>query len=163
MSLSLETVDETQKLRLELRLKQLEKLEACQSEFIPFVRSMWPGFIAGRHHYIIAEKLEEIASGKLKRLIINMPPRHTKSEFASFLFPAWMMGRDPSMKIIQATHTTEPAVRSRTFWKRTSTMIFLKGLSYQQIVRHRADGTQNRVVCTMPWALVRTWRAVVVI
>jgi len=110
MSLSLETVDETQKLRLELRLKQLEKLEACQNEFIPFVRSMWPGFIAGRHHYIIAEKLEEIASGKLKRLIINMPPRHTKSEFASFLFPAWMIGRDPSMKIIQATHTTELAV-----------------------------------------------------
>ena len=110
MSLSLETVDETQKLRLELRLKQLEKLETCQTEFIPFVRSMWPGFIAGRHHYIIAEKLEEIASGKLKRLIINMPPRHTKSEFASFLFPAWMIGRDPSMKIIQATHTTELAV-----------------------------------------------------
>ena len=64
MSLSLETFDETQQLRLELRLKQLEKLEACQDEFIPFVKSMWPGFIAGRHHYIIAEKLEEIATGK---------------------------------------------------------------------------------------------------
>ena len=42
MSLSLETFDETQQLRLELRLKQLEKLEACQDEFIPFVKSMWP-------------------------------------------------------------------------------------------------------------------------
>ena len=71
---------------------------------------MWPEFIAGRHHYIIAEKLEQIARGEIKRLIINMPPRHTKSEFASFLFPAWMIGRKPSMKIIQATHTTELAV-----------------------------------------------------
>ena len=71
---------------------------------------MWPGFIAGRHHHIIAEKLEEIAQGKLNRLIINMPPRHTKSEFASYLFPAWMIGRKPDMKIIQATHTTELAV-----------------------------------------------------
>mgnify|MGYP007032654281 CR=1 FL=1 len=71
---------------------------------------MWPEFIAGNHHKIIADKLQRIASGDLKRLIVNMPPRHTKSEFASFLFPAWMMGRNPNMKIIQATHTTELAV-----------------------------------------------------
>jgi predicted phage terminase large subunit-like protein len=71
---------------------------------------MWPDFIAGRHHKIIAEKLERVASGELKRLIVNMPPRHTKSEFASYLFPAWMIGKNPEMKIIQATHTTELAV-----------------------------------------------------
>ena len=40
-----------------------------------------------------------------------MPPRHTKSEFASFLLPAWMIGSDPKLKIIQATHTAELAVR----------------------------------------------------
>ena len=81
-----------QELKLRLRLAQLEKNEACQNEFLPFVKSMWPEFIAGRHHKIIAEKLERVARGELKRLIINMAPRHTKSEFASFLFPAWMMG-----------------------------------------------------------------------
>jgi predicted phage terminase large subunit-like protein len=110
LNLDTHTDAEVQKLRLELRLKQLEKVETCKAEFLPFVRAMWPEFIAGRHHYLIAEKMEEIASGKLKRLIINMPPRHTKSEFASYLFPAWMIGRNPSMKIIQATHTTELAV-----------------------------------------------------
>lgn len=110
MSLPIGTELETQKLKLELRLKQLERVETCHDEFIPFVKSMWPEFIAGRHHYIIAEKLEQIARGEIKRLIINMPPRHTKSEFASYLFPAWMIGRNPAMKIIQATHTTELAV-----------------------------------------------------
>ena len=110
MSLPLGTELETQKLKLELRLKQLERVDTCHEEFIPFVKSMWPEFIAGRHHYIIAEKLEQIARGEIKRLIINMPPRHTKSEFASYLFPAWMIGRKPEMKIIQATHTTELAV-----------------------------------------------------
>ena len=110
MSLPLGTELETQKLKLELRLKQLERVEACHDEFIPFVKSMWPEFIAGRHHCIIAEKLEQIARGEIKRLIINMPPRHTKSEFASYLFPAWMIGKKPEMKIIQATHTTELAV-----------------------------------------------------
>ena len=98
------------RLKLELRLAQLERSAACQEDFLTFVRAMWPQFIVGEHHRTIANKLERIATGELKRLIINMPPRHTKSEFASYLFPAWMIGRDPTMKIIQATHTTELAI-----------------------------------------------------
>ena len=108
------------KLKLELRLAQLTKNEECQENFLTFVINRWPEFIAGRHHFIIAEKLERVAKGELKRLIINMAPRHTKSEFASFLFPAWMMGRNPKMKIIQATHTTELAVN---FGRKTKNMI----------------------------------------
>ena len=80
---------EDRMLKLQLRLAQLEKQESCRNNFLDFVSSMWPDFISGRHHRIIAEKLERVASGELKRLIINMAPRHTKSEFASFLFPAW--------------------------------------------------------------------------
>ena len=110
MNVQINQTNEDKLLKLRLRLAQLEKNEACQDNFLTFVRSMWPDFIAGRHHYIIAEKLQRVAKGELKRLIINMAPRHTKSEFASFLFPAWMMGRNPRMKIIQATHTTELAV-----------------------------------------------------
>ena len=62
-------------------------------------------------HKIIAEKLELIAQGKLKRLIVNMPPRHSKSEMASYLMPSWFLGRNPKLKIIQATMNTELAVR----------------------------------------------------
>ena len=115
---------EEQELKLRLRLAQIERNEACQDEFLTFVRTMWPQFVTGRHHEIIAEKLERVASGSLKRLIINMAPRHTKSEFASFLFPAWMMGRNPSMKIIQATHTTELAVN---FGRKTKNLIESEG------------------------------------
>ncbi len=79
--------------------------------FLPFVRSVWPEFKEGSHHKIISKKFEDIASGKLKRLIINMPPRHTKSEFASFLFPAWFVGKNPKAKIMQTTHTGELAIR----------------------------------------------------
>ena len=109
-----------QEAKLTLRLAQLEKHERCQEDFLIFVKNMWPDFIAGRHHKIIAEKLERVARGELKRLIINMAPRHTKSEFASFLFPAWMMGKNPKMKIIQATHTTELAVN---FGRKTKNLI----------------------------------------
>ena len=76
-----------------------------------FVKHMWPEFIEGDHHKIIAEKFNNLKARKIKRLIVNMPPRHTKSEFASFLLPAWMIGNNPKLKIIQATHTAELAVR----------------------------------------------------
>lgn len=84
--------------------------ERGQNSFLDFVKVMWPGFISGRHHAVMAKKFEEIASGKLKRLIINMPPRHTKSEFASYLLPAWFLGKFPQKKIIQSSNTAELAV-----------------------------------------------------
>ena len=91
--------------------KQKRGIEKAQTDFMSFVKRVWPEFIEGSHHKKIAEKFNDLANGKIKRLIINMPPRHTKSEFASFLLPAWMIGRRPKLKIIQSTHTTELAVR----------------------------------------------------
>lgn len=87
-----------------------ETREAGQDDFLAFVQSVWPGFIYGRHHALMAQKFEDIANGKSKRLIINMPPRHTKSEFASYLLPAWYLGRFPNKKIIQCSNTAELAV-----------------------------------------------------
>ena len=86
------------------------KREKAQGDFAAFVKEMWPGFIDGRHHKVMAKKFEEIAQGKIKRLIINMPPRHTKSEFASFMLPAWFLGLYPGKKIIQCSNTAELAV-----------------------------------------------------
>ena len=90
--------------------KQSLSIEQAQGDFMKFVGEMWPGFIHGRHHKVMARKFEEIAEGKIKRLIINMPPRHTKSEFASYLLPAWFLGKYPGKKIIQTSNTAELAV-----------------------------------------------------
>jgi predicted phage terminase large subunit-like protein len=84
--------------------------EKAQDNFMDFVHQMWPGFINGAHHKVMAKKFQEIADGKCKRLIINMPPRHTKSEFASFMLPAWFLGKFPDKKIIQCSNTAELAV-----------------------------------------------------
>ena len=91
-------------------LMEADRREQCKEHFIPFVEDMWPSFIAGRHHKIMADAFERVANGSLKRLIINMPPRHTKSEFASFLFPSWFLGKFPHKKIIQTAHTAELSV-----------------------------------------------------
>ena len=90
--------------------KEAVEREKAQADFMAFVKMMWPSFIHGRHHALMAKELEAIANGKNKRLIIALPPRHTKSQFASYLFPAWFLGKYPDKKIIQASNTAELAV-----------------------------------------------------
>jgi len=92
------------------KLAELKKRKLAQNRFLAFVKEVWPTFIAGRHHAKMADAFERVANGTCKRLIINMPPRHTKSEFASYLLPAWFLGKYPHKKIIQCSHTAEPAV-----------------------------------------------------
>ena len=91
-------------------LRKRKQGAQSQVHFLDFVKQMWPGFIGGRHHTIMAEKFEAVARGEIKRLAISLPPRHTKSEFASYLLPAWFLGNYPEKKIMQASHKTELAV-----------------------------------------------------
>ena len=102
-------VEEAERAKI-MMLLEYDRVEKCQESFIYFASHMWPGFISGKHHQIMASAFERVAKGELKRLIINMPPRHTKSEFASYLLPAWFLGRFPEKKIIQTAHTAELAV-----------------------------------------------------
>ena len=109
-------------------LEDVKSIKDAREKFIPFVYKMWPGFISGRHHAIMADAFERIANGTLKRLIVNMPPRHTKSEFASYLLPAWFMGQYPHKKIIQTAHTAELAVG---FGRKVKNLI--DGEDYQKV------------------------------
>lgn len=107
---SLPPEEQRELLKLVTALQTAKSREEEQRSFMAFVRRHWPTFISGRHHQIMAEAFEEVASGKCKRLIINMPPRHTKSEFASYLLPAWFLGLFPNKKVIQSSHTADLAV-----------------------------------------------------
>ena len=97
--------------KLEYRLMLLETQDKARNHFIDFVRYVWPSAILGEHHKRMASAFDRIAKGTLKRLIVNMPPRHTKSEFASYLLPAYLMGRNPALQALEATHTAELAVK----------------------------------------------------
>ena len=118
--------------KMYLRYGEKKKQSNIKQDFLSFVKHMWPDFIQGSHHKIIAKKFNDMAQGKIKRLIVNMPPRHTKSEFASSLLPAWMIGRNPKLKIIQTTHTGELAIR---FGRKAKTLI--DSPEYQEIFKTR--------------------------
>jgi hypothetical protein len=154
-----------QELQEELIRLQLAKLNKAEKQFIPFVKTVWPEFVEGPHHIKIAKQFERIATGEIKRLIVNMPPRHTKSEFASYLFPAWMVGRNPKLKVIQTTHTGELAVR---FGRKMKTLLTPKSIArsfmtseLNQILKLPVVGKRTTVANTMLPVLVVRLQVVV--
>ena len=101
-----------QKKRLETLMGELnlrKRRVKAQQEFIPYVQEVWPDFISGAHHRRIAKLFEAVARGEKKRVIINLGPRHTKSEFASYLLPSWFLGQYPKKKVMQISNTGELA------------------------------------------------------
>ena len=98
-------------LALEEAKRAISIRDKCHEDFLTFVEHVYDGFIQCSHHKQVAKRFETLAKTPGSRLIVNMPPRHTKSEFASYLLPAWLIGKNPELKIIQTTHTAELAVR----------------------------------------------------
>ena len=86
------------------KIKRLE-IKAAQKSLIDFAKRVYPNYSVGAHHKVMARIFKEVAEGKNKRVIINIAPRHGKSELTSFLLPAWYLGLNPDHQIIMATHT----------------------------------------------------------
>jgi len=80
-------------------------LKRSQTSLTAFANHVYPGFKEGSHHRKLAQIFKDVIDGKKKRVIINIAPRMGKSEFSSYLFPAWFLGQYPDKKIIMATHT----------------------------------------------------------
>ena len=90
----------------------------CKTDFLKFIKFTMPTvsdpnnieksvFKDARHHRAIAQALEKVSKGKIKRLIITLPPRHGKSEMVSRRFIPWLMGKDPYKSIIFATYNED--------------------------------------------------------
>jgi len=84
--------------------------KAAQDDLIAFCKKMMPEFIVGEHHKLLADILMSIEAGGKDRVCVNMPPRHGKSQIVSIFFPAWVLGRDPTKKVMMVSHTTDLAV-----------------------------------------------------
>ena len=89
---------------LELR-EQRARLAAAQDNMLGFAKAVYPGFKIGPHHKRLAKIFTDVIEGRKKRVIINIAPRMGKSEFSSYLFPAYFLGKYPNKKIIMGTHT----------------------------------------------------------
>ena len=81
-----------------------------KESFLDFINHVYPGYKVGPHHLKLIQIFEDIAAGKKKRVIVNIAPRHGKSELISYLAPAWFLGKYPQKKIIMGSHTADLAV-----------------------------------------------------
>lgn len=102
--------------RYELVLKRLIAVLDAESSMLAFTRLMMPvpgihhadpdytRYDAQRFHRVICAALEELEAGRIKRLIISLPPRHGKTQLASKMFPAWFSGRNPDKSLIFGTY-----------------------------------------------------------
>ena len=111
--MALPSMPDKEKRRVAELLKQYQAemtKKAGKSSFLDFIRHVYPGYKVGPHHYKLARIFEDIAAGKKKRVIVNIAPRHGKSEMISYLAPAWFLGNHPQKKVIMASHTADLAV-----------------------------------------------------
>ena len=83
------------------------KAELARRSLQDYIKLLWPGYRTAPHIDLLCEKLEAVERGELHRLIICMPPRHSKSVHVSEYFPAWYMGKNPSRQVITATYSGE--------------------------------------------------------
>jgi predicted phage terminase large subunit-like protein len=104
---------------LEVREKRAS-LVAANHSMLGFANAVYPGFKTGPHHKKLAKIFTDVIEGRKKRVIINIAPRMGKSEFSSYLFPAYFLGKYPNKKIIMGTHT---AGLSEDFGRRIRNLI----------------------------------------
>jgi predicted phage terminase large subunit-like protein len=89
--------------------RELIRRKEARKSLIAYTRYTFPDYLPAAHHTLIAQKLEAVASGEIKRLMIFMPPRHGKSELASKRFPSWFIGNNPKRNIIAASYNSDLA------------------------------------------------------
>jgi hypothetical protein len=86
-----------QSARIELAMRELEKRHEKQRkslyEFIKFYREKEKKetLDENRHIKLICDKIQDVHDGKVKRLMINVPPRSLKTQIVSIAYPAWAM------------------------------------------------------------------------
>ena len=101
--------------RYELVLKRLIAVIQAKDDMLAFTRLMMPPpgepddpdysrYEVQRFHAVIAAALEELEAGRIRRLIISVPPRHGKTQLASKMFTAWFAGRNPHLSTIFGTY-----------------------------------------------------------
>lgn len=82
----------------------LDYFSLAHNNLLAYVRLQFPGYRIGHHHKQISDALMAVADGRIKRLILQAPPRHGKSMLTSEYFPAWFLGNYPDKYIITATY-----------------------------------------------------------
>ena len=94
-------------------LSPAEVRATVRADFYSFLIRCFTELHSGRtfspawHAEVLAAKLQGVGDGSVKRLVVNVPPRHLKSLAASVALPAWLLGHDPTLAIVNVTYAQD--------------------------------------------------------
>ena len=111
MNQTIETIETISPLITLDGLLSQKVLQDSKADFLTFVKQTAPTLVSdwkmGKHIEVISEKLKQLESGEIKRLMVFLPPRSSKSVICSKLFPAWYIGRNPEHEILTISHSDQ--------------------------------------------------------
>lgn len=130
-------------------LARQAKATLARRHLIDFTTFTKPDYEVGWHHHLTCRYLDAFAHGKIKRLMIFMPPRHGKSELVSRRLPAYLLGRNPDAQIIAASYSDDLASRMNRDVQRIIDdaayhAVFPDTTLYGRNIRTVADGSYLR-------------------
>lgn len=88
-------------------IAQEAKRELARRSMLAFTQYTFPAYEANWHHIAVCHKVEDLVRGRIKRLILTMPPRHGKSELISRRLPAFAFGLNPNTQIIATSYAAD--------------------------------------------------------
>lgn len=91
--------------------QEVLKRKKAKNNLPAFIDYRGAGYAPASHHKVLIDHLEAVERGEIRRLMVCMPPGSAKSTYTSVEFPAWFMGRNPTLSVIAASHTQELAER----------------------------------------------------
>jgi predicted phage terminase large subunit-like protein len=118
---------------------EILRRRAARERLIPFTEYTKPTYNADPFHHMVAEKLEAVERGEIKRLMIFAPPRHGKSELSTRRFPAFFLGRNPTKNVISASYNADFA---KTFGREVRTIV--TGKEYNNLFPQVGIRSDNR-------------------
>ena len=108
---TLQSISKLEGLLATAALLEEDVLATCKDDFLSYIRLIAPTLVSdwkmGQHIKLISQKLQQIESGEIKRLMVFLPPRSSKSVICSKLFPAWYIGRHPEHEILTVSHSDQ--------------------------------------------------------
>jgi hypothetical protein len=111
--MNLQHLPDAEKADLLALLDELEarkRVSICQNDFLAFIAALDATYKFGTHLKRLGALLTEVEQGHKDRIAVSMAPRMGKSQMISIYYPAWYLGKNPTHKVIVASHTAELAV-----------------------------------------------------
>lgn len=139
-------IPDSRKMALLLEMQGRTRSRANLMDYCPRV---FPEYEIVPHIEILCKYLEAVATRRIKRLLISMPPRHSKTQTASILFPSWYLGRFPQQQFIGASYAEPLALNNSQACRDTITsgkyqVLWPHKLDVKGSVRWRIAGKSNK-------------------